>query len=147
VRDDELRNACFDELRRLAARHGPDIPYRGGLDAGFRVENRRVPFMTPYKGIFRAREQNGDAALSIITYLDSPYRDRATADGYVYSYRAGSIDQPDNRALREAFMLQIPIVYFFQTRAGYYDALFPWFVDADDPGAEGGVAIHISVPV
>jgi putative restriction endonuclease len=133
MRDDDLRNACFDALRRLAARHGPDIPYRGGLEAGFQANNRRIPFMTPYKGIFRAREQQGPAALSIISYLKSPYRDRATADGYVYSYRAGSIEQPDNHALREAFRLNVPVVYFFQTRAGHYDALFPWFVDADDP--------------
>ena len=135
MRDDDLRNACFDELRRLAARFGQsaDIPYRGGLDAQFPFKNRRVPFMTPYKGIFRARDQQGTAALSIITYLNSPYRDRATADGYVYSYRAGSVDQPDNRALREAFALQVPIVFFFQTRTGHYDALFPWFIDADDP--------------
>jgi hypothetical protein len=28
----------------------------------------------------------------------------------VYAYRAGDIDQPDNRALRAAFQLRVPLV-------------------------------------
>jgi putative restriction endonuclease len=133
MRDDALRAACFAELNRLTSLFGPDIPYRGSLEAGFPFQGRRIPFMTPYKGIFRAREQRGPAALSINTSIKSPYRDRATADGWVYSYRAGDVDQPDNRALRAAYELQAPIVYFLATGPGYYKPLFPWFVDADDP--------------
>jgi putative restriction endonuclease len=140
MHDENLRLACFDELSRLLAAHGPDIPYRGGLDSGFRYRGRTIPFMTPYKGIFRAREQAGPAALSINTSIRSPYRDRATADGWIYSYRAGSIDQPDNQALRAANELQTPIVYFLATAPGYYKPLFPWFVDADDP-VEGEVHV------
>jgi len=133
MRDEGLRAAGFAELTRLLAAHGPDIPYRGGLDAGFPYVGKQIPFMTPYKGIFRAREQQGPAALSINTSMSSPYRDRATADGWIYSYRAGDIDQPDNRALRAAYELQAPVVYFHATAPGYYKPLFPWFVDADDP--------------
>jgi putative restriction endonuclease len=134
MRDEGLRAACFAELNRLLASSGlPDIPYRGGLDAGFEYAGRMIPFMTPYKGIFRARQQSGPAALSINTSTKSPYRDRATADGWIYSYRAGDVDQPDNRALRAAYELQAPIVYFHATASGYYKPLFPWFIDADDP--------------
>ena len=140
MRDEGLRAACFAELARLLAAFGPDIPYRGGLDAQFSYAGRRIPFMTPYKGIFRAREQQGPAALSINTSTRSPYRDRATADGWIYSYRAGDVDQPDNRALRAAYELQAPIVYFHATAPGYYKPLFPWFVDADDP-VEGEVHV------
>lgn len=140
IRDEGLRAACFAELTRLLATFGPDIPYRGGLDSQFSYAGRRIPFMTPYKGIFRAREQQGPAALSINTSTKSPYRDRATADGWIYSYRAGDIDQPDNKALRAAYELQAPIVYFHATAPGYYKPLFPWFVDADDP-VEGEVHV------
>lgn len=133
MRDEELRGAAFAELRRLAAVLGPEIPYRGGLAAGFPFRGRRIPFLTPYKGIYRARAQQGPAALSINTSYDSPYRDRATSDGYVYSYRAGKIDQPDNRALRSAYELQVPIVYFVPIQPGIYQPLFPWYVDSDDP--------------
>jgi putative restriction endonuclease len=133
VRDEGLRAACFAELTRLLAAHGPDIPYRSGLEGGFEYGGRRIPFMTPYKGIFRAQEQTGPAALSINTSTRSPYADRATADGWIYSYRAGDVGQPDNRSLRAAYELQAPVVYFHATAPGYYKPLFPWFVDADDP--------------
>jgi len=138
--DAGLRVACFAALTRLVDQFGPDIPYRGGLDAGFEYDGKAVSFMTAYKGIFRSRAQRGQAALSINTSLSSPYRDRATADGWIYSYRAGSTDQPDNRALRAAHDLQVPIVYFHSTGPGYYTPLFPWFVDVDDP-IEGEVHI------
>ncbi|MGH3137179.1 MAG: HNH endonuclease [Gaiellaceae bacterium] len=131
--DEALRSACFAELRRLTSLYSQDVPYRGALERGFPFSARSIPFLTPYKGIFRAREQRGPAALSINTSIKSPYRDRATADGWVYSYRTGDVDQPDNNALRAAHELQTPIVYFHATAAGYYEPLFPWFVDADDP--------------
>lgn len=133
MQDEELRNAAFAELQRLSTLHGPEIPYRAGLDAGFPFRGGSIPFLTPYKGIYRARAQDGPAALSINTSYDSPYRDRVTSDGYVYSYRSGSIDQPDNRALRAAHELQVPIVYFVPIQPGIYQPLFPWYVDSDDP--------------
>lgn len=123
--DEALRSACFTELHRLMSLYAQDIPYRGALGRGFRYANGSIPFLTPYKGIFRARQQRGPAALSINTSTRSPYRDRATADGWVYSYRAGDINQPDNRALRAAYELQTPIVYFHATAPGYYKPLFP----------------------
>lgn len=138
--DEALRNACFTELRRLTGLYIHDIPYREVLERGFPHGGGSVPFLTPYKGIFRARAQQGPAALSINTSTRSPYRDRATADGWVYSYRAGDIDQPDNKALRAACKFQTPIVYFHATAPGYYRPLFPWFVDADDP-VEGEVHV------
>lgn len=138
--DEALRAACFAELRRLSSLYPQDIPYRGALETGFEFGGGRIPFLTPYKGIFRARQQRGPAALSINTSSKSPYRDRATADGWIYSYRAGDVSQPDNAALRAAYELQTPIVYFLATAPGFYKPLFPWFVDADDP-VEGEVHV------
>jgi len=63
--------------------------------------------------------QRGPAALLIQTSAKSPYRDVETPDGFLYDYRAGSIDQPDNRALRSAHELRIPLVYFVGTRPGF----------------------------
>lgn len=123
--DNALRHACFAWLGVLRARFGEELPYRGGLDEGFPFGGGRVPFLTPYKGIFRAAAQRGPAALSIITSVDSPYGDTATDDGILYAYRAGAIDQPDNRALREAFRLQVPVVYFQGTTPGSYGRTTP----------------------
>lgn len=135
VRDDDIRSSCFAALDVLCAKHGPEVPYGGGLDAGFAFRGRRVPFLNYQKGIYRAAAQRGPAALSVNTSYKSPYDDEETADGFRYAYRAGSIDQPDNRALRAARQLQVPIVYFVGTRPGFYRPEWPVFVTDDDPGA------------
>jgi putative restriction endonuclease len=140
MQDDDVRSSCFASLDVLSAKHGEDIPYSGGLDQGFRFRGRRVSFLSRYKGIHRAAIQRGPAALSIQTSAESPYDDEELPDGFLYAYRAGSIDQPDNRALRSAFTLAVPIVYFVATRPGWYKAVHPCYVVADDP-----VAAHVLV--
>jgi putative restriction endonuclease len=135
VRDEALRIACFSRLAILEAQFGEELPYRASLDEGFRFRGDRVPFLSPQKGIFRARKQSGPAALSITTsFSGGPYADVETEEGFVYSYRAGPIEQPDNVALREAHILGIPIVYFIASRPGFYEAIYPCFIRADDPG-------------
>lgn len=133
--DEHLRNACFLALDVLCAQYGEDIQYTGGLDAGFPFVGRRVPFLSTQKGIFHAAAQQGPAALSVQTSWKSPYGDKELEDGFLYAYRDGDIDQPDNRALRAAFTLKVPIVYFWSTRPGRYKPIYPCYVIADDPGA------------
>jgi len=121
-------------LSVLVAEFGEDIPYTGGLARGFPFRGTaRVPFLNYQKGIYRARVQSGPAALSIQTSSKSPYDDEILADGFLYAYRAGAIDQPDNRALRAAYELQAPLVYFIGTRPGWYKPVFPCYVREDDP--------------
>ena len=105
-----MRSSCFAALDVLCAKHGPEVPYAGGLDQGFAFRGRRVPFLNYQKGIYRAAAQRGPAALSVNTSYKSPYDDEETPDGFLYAYRAGAIDQPDNRALRAAHALQVPLV-------------------------------------
>jgi putative restriction endonuclease len=133
VQDDDIRSSCFAALEVLCAKHGMEVPYVGGLDQGFAFRGRRVPFFNRQKGIFRARAQRGRAAISVQTSYTSPYGDAETPDGFVYAYRAGSVDLSDNRALRAAFELQVPIVYFVGTRAGWYRPEWPMFVAEDRP--------------
>jgi putative restriction endonuclease len=133
VRDEDVRSSCFASLDVLSAKFGEDVPYAGGLDAGFPFRGSRVPFLSPQKGIFRAAAQRGPAALAINTSYKSPYGDEETPDGVLYAYRSGDANQPDNRALRAAFELQVPLVYFVGTRPGWYRPFYPCYVAADDP--------------
>jgi putative restriction endonuclease len=132
MRDDDVRSSCFASLDVLCAKFGDDVPYTGGLDQGFVFRGRRVPFLSHMKGIYRAAAQRGPAALSINTSSASPYEDEETADGVLYAYRAGAVDQADNRALRAAHDLAVPIVYFVGTRPGWYKPFYPCFVIGDD---------------
>jgi putative restriction endonuclease len=141
VRDEDVRSSCWAALEVLSAQFGQDIPYVGGLDRGFNFRGRRVPFLNRQKGIYRAAAQRGPAALSIQTSANSPYGDQLTTEGLIYAYRDGSIDQPDNRALRAAYQLQVPLFYFFATRAGRYQRFYPCYIRADDPAAR---AVEVS---
>lgn len=135
-RDEEVRARCFLALDFLRARHGDDLPYTGGLDAGFNYQGRRVPFLNRQKGIYRAAAQKGPAALAIQTSFKAPYPDEETGEGLQYAYRAGDVDQPDNRALRYAYVLGVPLVYFSATRPGWYRAEYPMFLRADNPAQQ-----------
>ena len=114
MRDEDVRTSCFAQLAILSARFGADVPYEGGLDAGFSFRGRRVPYLSRQKGIFRAAVQRGPAALSIQTSANTPYGDVETRDGFLYDYRAGAIDLPDNRALRRF----APAPYLSSRRCG-----------------------------
>lgn len=132
-RDEGVRTACFLALDVLRAQFGDDVPYRGGLDRGFAFRGDRIPFLSYMKGIYRARVQRGPAALSVNTSSKGPYEDVETETGFLYDYRAGDVDQADNRALRAAWTLRVPLVYFYATRPGWYRPIYPVFVDEDVP--------------
>lgn len=77
-RDEDVRTACFARLELLRAQYGVDVPYEGALKEGFPFRGRRVPFLNRQKGIHRAAAQRGQAALSILTSVRSPYGDTVT---------------------------------------------------------------------
>jgi putative restriction endonuclease len=132
-RDEDVRTSCFLALAVLQAKLGDELPYEDGLRAGFAFRGGRVPFLNRQKGIYRAAAQRGPAALSIQTSYRPPYADEQTELGFFYDYRGGSIDQADNRALREAHRLAVPVVYFVATRPGWYRPFYPCFVIEDFP--------------
>jgi len=131
-RDELLRLRCFRALDALHAQVGGELPYEGALDRGFDFDGRRVPFLNRYKGIHRAAAQRGPAALSVVTSWANPYADGEVEDGLGYAYRAGDIDQPDNRALRAAVLEQTPLAYFVGTRPGRFQTLYPCYAVTDD---------------
>ncbi len=110
------------------------------LRRGFEYDGRRVSFGSFYRGIHRAREQRGPAALALVTAppkpgKPAPYDDVFDAEDSIvlYHYRAGSPDQADNRALRAAHALQTPLIYFRGISPGQYHPIAPVFVAQDDP--------------
>ena len=77
-----------------------------------------------------------------------PYDDELDTESrrIIYHYRAGDIDQPDNRALRAAFVDQVPLVYFHGLAPSQYMVLQPVFVTSDDP-VERVVTLEVGLPV
>jgi putative restriction endonuclease len=133
-RDEDLRAACFLALDVLSAQFGHELPYQGVLDQGFWFGPTRVAFLTRMRGIYRARQQSGPAALSVNTSFNSPYNDEATDEGFLYAYQAGPLSNADNQWLRMAYELQVPLVYFWGgVRPGWYRPIYPCFVRDDIP--------------
>jgi putative restriction endonuclease len=95
-----------------------------------------------------ARGPARPAALTLATSFKDPYADAFDAAGgsFSYPYRSGAVDQADNRALRAAFELQTPVVYFRALAPGQYWVVAPAFVTADDPAARM-VALDAGLPV
>lgn len=122
--------------RRLADLYDEIVP-RAQLLAGFVFDGDRVSFGSFQKGIHRARIQRGPAALTLTTSLKDPYGDvyDEADNAFTYAYRAGAVDQADNRALRAAFELQTPLVYLRAMAPAQYVVIAPMFVTADDVGA------------
>jgi putative restriction endonuclease len=133
VRDDDVRAACFAALDVLGAQFGVDVPY-AALREGFNFRGRRLPFLNRAYGIHRAAAQRGAAALSINSaFQPRRYRDQQTPDGVWYRYQDGPIDNHFNRSLRQAHLIQAPLVYFIGTRRGWYRPEYPAFVVDDQP--------------
>ncbi len=142
-----VRQAAVAQARRLGLVYDELVPL-AELRAGFIFEGERVSFGSFQKGIHRAQIQRGPAALTLTTSLKDPYGDAYDESGalFSYAYRAGSIDQADNRALRAAFELRTPLVYFRAMAPGQYLVIAPMFVTADDPGART-VLLEPGLPV
>jgi putative restriction endonuclease len=147
-RDVDLRRAALVHARDLQQRYDDLIPVVA-LRNGFHVGTRRVSFGSFYSGIFRPKEMQGQAALSIVTAAPksgrpAPYEDsfdEATA-AFIYRFRDPASDtavarkaaDADNRALLAAFEGQEPLLYFKGIFPGQYSLIAPVFIrDADVP--------------
>ncbi|WP_166979318.1 HNH endonuclease [Paramicrobacterium fandaimingii] len=96
---------------------------------GYTYDGVRIPLLDTSRGIRNPREF--DATLSIMTSSQGPYDDAVTDDGFVH-YRYQSRDGGDNRKLKRAHELGVPLVYFHGVRPGVFVATYPVYVIADD---------------
>lgn len=149
--DLQLRQAAVAKARELQQLFEDLVPLRV-LAEGFSFEGQRISFGSFKKGIHRAKEQSGPAALSLMTTapkpgVPPPYEDHIDEGSGVieYRYRSGSPDQFDNRVLRAALELQAPLIYFRGIVPGQYQVIAPVFVTADNPGSSS-VSLQIGLP-
>ena len=150
--DYAIRCAALDHVRELSRRYDDVVP-RAVLLEGFVYAGERWSLGSLQNGIYRPRRFSGPAALTLLTAAQqpgqpAPYEDDIDpASGTIlYHYRAGSIDQPDNRALRAAFTEQVALIYFMGVAPGQLVVVAPVYVTGDDPAARA-VTLEIGVPL
>lgn len=149
--DHELRVAANQRARELGQRYDDLVPV-GVLRQGFVFRGERISFGSFQRGIHRPRQMRGPAALTLMTAPRVPGKEPAYEDeldidsgAILYRYRDGPIDQPDNRALRAAFELEAPLIYFHGIVPGQYDVVQLVFVTGDDPGSRT-VLLEVGLP-
>lgn len=105
--------------------------------ADFTVDGMRVPLVDSQQGIRKPRQLT--AALSILTTYTrpgrpTPYDDVPGDDGMMrYKWRGTDPNQSDNRALREACRLGLPLIWFFGAAPGIFHAIYPVMLIAEEP--------------
>lgn len=98
--------------------------------AAFPVGGRTQRLIDQNKGIWNPRDFA--ATLSIMSKPGSPYEDAELDDStFIYSYREGSTDG-DNRKLRTALELQLPLILLRWIKDGVYLPVAPVYVIHDD---------------
>lgn len=138
--DWQLRLAAFDALRRLSEPTGGLIT-RDQMTAGFAYEGARIPIALRARGIWKPALLGRDgAALSITTAsirrgVTPRYDDQIASDDGWFEYRYQGEDPraPDNVAVRRAFELGRPMLYFYGVDPGKYEAVSPVYVVGDAP--------------
>lgn len=123
----ELRRIIMNALSSATSEAGTVTREQlSSFDLGF--ETRRL--IDQSRGIWNPRDL--EATLSVLSSPSGPYDDEAL-DGSVfrYDYRAGSTDG-DNRKLRRAFELGLPIILLRKVGDRAFLPLFPVYVIADN---------------
>jgi putative restriction endonuclease len=146
LRDLELRRRALEHIRELSNRYDEIIPLPVLAD-GFPSPAGRISFGSFYNGIYRPRQFSGPAALAIVTTPPKDRRDAPYDDGYdeesqtfTYHYRRPLTDSSrarlaaaaDNRALKAAFELRVPLIYFNGIAPAQYTPVAPVFITHDD---------------
>lgn len=150
--DYQIRRAALEHVRALSHRYDDLVP-RAALLEGFWVGGERWSLGSLQNGIYRPQRFAGPAALTLLTAAPVPGQrapyddDMDPASGTIlYHYRAGSIDQADNRALRAAFTEQVPLIYFMGVAPGQLVVVAPVYVTNDDPAARV-VTLEVGLPL
>lgn len=145
--DLEIRQAAFSRVRALSRQYDDIVPL-AALREGFTFAGKRLSFGSFYNGIYRPKQFAGPAALCLVTAPPkgggkAPYDDGydAATNRYIYHYRTASSDtaaarlqaEVDNRALRAAYELRAPLIYFHGVGPAQYSPVHPMFVIDDDP--------------
>ena len=137
--DWQIRLAAFAKLRTLTEATG-GVVTREQMTEGFSFAGERIPFALRRVGIWRPKQlRNPGIALSITTAhvkkgVEPKYDDQIAQDGWFeYRYQGDDPTDWDNSAVRKAFELNRPLIYFYGVAPGRYEAIFPAYVVGDEP--------------
>ena len=104
--------------------------------ADFHFGGSRVPLMDRQRGIRKPADMV--AALSMRTVFRPPgaarpYEDGTGVDGLLrYKWRGADPQHAENRALREAMIRELPLIWFYGFAEGLYSAVYPVYLIGEE---------------
>lgn len=126
----DVRRSAMAYLAELMAASG-GVVTRAELEA-FRYGGEQLKLIDQSRGIRNPRQLA--ATLTVLSQPKGPYEDVETADGLLrYAYREGDPNGGDNRKLRRAAELGLPLLLLQGVAPGVFVPTFPVYVVADDP--------------
>jgi putative restriction endonuclease len=126
---DVRRSAMAYVASRMDAAGG--VITRAELEA-FSYAGEQLRLIDYSRGIRNPRQLG--ATLSILSQPNGPYDDVETDDGMLrYAYRSGDPNGGDNRKLRRAAELGVPLILLRGIAPGVFVPVFPVYVVGDNP--------------
>jgi putative restriction endonuclease len=135
--DGRIRAAAIAFLDGLAAK-GQLLVRQEDL-AAFSCAGAPFRLMATQQGIWKPRQLT--AALSFRTVFarnpsQRPYDDEEGPDGYLrYKWRGRDPNQHENQALRQAMVMQVPLIWFQGVSSGTYLPIYPVWLADEEPQA------------
>lgn len=124
----EVRRSAMTYVSECSASSG-GVVTRTQLEA-FAYQGEQLKLIDQGRGIRNPRQLEG--TLSILSSLTGPYMDVSTADGlWRYAYRNGPAQGSDNRKLRRAYELGLPIILLQKIADAVFVPTFPVYVVDD----------------
>jgi len=130
----QIRTAAFAFLNSLVTRLGGIVRLEDV--SRFECMGERMSLLDPQRGIRKPRQLL--AALSIRTVHSPdpyarPYADDIGTDGYLrYKWRGTDPSHAENRALRDAMTLRLPLIWFQGVGPGAYVPIYPVWMVAEE---------------
>ena len=126
----DVRRSAMAYLAECTSSSG-GVVTRADLEA-FTYNDQPLKLIDTGRGIRNPRELL--ATLTILTSPSGPYLDVETADGlWRYAYRTGDPDGGDNRKLRKAYELGLPVIILQKIADAVFVPTYPVYVVADVP--------------
>ena len=142
--DAKMRMTAFEQVQRSNDLH--EGLTANDLTAGFYYEGNRIPLINLRRGIFKPRKMR--CLLSIKTVFPAPgrkvwYDDQReihrriieSEDTLDYAFMGQDPNAADNQWLLEAFINQVPVIYFLGIAPRRYQAIIPAFISGWDANA------------
>ena len=160
--NDQIRAAAGIAVQKLIQDTGTNALPWNVISEGFMVNGEKIHFASKALGIFKPKELNDDAPLSIKHVRPSrpgrtaPYNDGVNGEGiFVYKLQGDGKPSHHNRLIEEAMDRRVPLILFQGLADGKYETTYPVYVDGlsyvtgeayiifDQPGQKRGEQSNI----